>query len=556
MLGLMMDMPLTVTSIMGHVERVHGGTGIVSVTHDQPRHRCTYADAFRRARQLASALAAFGIRNGDRVGTLAWNDYRHFELYYAISCMGAVTHTINPRLFPEQIAWIVNDARDRVLFVDPLVLPIVESVRPQLQHVETIVVLSDAAHMPAVAHAGALCYEGFIAAQPEAFSWPDLEEQTACTLCYTSGTTGNPRGVLYSHRSQVLHSLFSCAVDALALSARDVVMPVVPMFHVNAWGLAYSAPLVGAKLVFPGPKAGDGETLQNLMDTEQVTFSAGVPTVWLALLAYLRRTGKRIDSLQRVVIGGAACPWSVMEEFERDHGVHVHHAWGMTEMSPLGTVNHPIRGTETLAPDEQKARRMKQGRAMFGVEMKVVDDSGAELPWDGRSAGLLKVRGPTVCAGYFQETGPVEAHAEPGWFATGDVAHIDADGYLQITDRAKDVIKSGGEWISSIDLENAAMEHPAVAEAAVIAVPHPTWTERPLLILVLRERCALTREEMLAFLRERVAKWWLPDDVVFVTQIPHTATGKILKTKLRKLYTDYKLHDDEEGKVSGCPPGQ
>ncbi len=541
MKGLMMDMPLTVTAIMRHTERASLNEEIVSVTQDNPRHRCTYAQTFRRARQLAHALTAFGIRAADRVGTLAWNDYRHVELYYAISGMGAITHTINPRLFPEQIAWIINHARDRILFVDPLVLPVVDKIRAQLPHVEALVVLTDAEHMPAASNA--LCYETFIAGQPDTFHWPDLDEQSACNLCYTSGTTGDPKGVLYSHRSQVLHSLFSSSVDALALSARDVIMPVVPMFHVNAWGLCYSAPMVGAKLVLPGPKMGDGETLQNLIETEGVTFSAGVPTVWLALLDYLRRSGKRVDSLQRLVIGGSACPWSIMEEFEQSYNVHVHHAWGMTEMSPLGTVNHPIRGTDELPASEKHARRMKQGRALFGVEMKVVNEEDIELPCDGKSAGVLKVSGPTVCAQYFQEPGPGPAHSEPGWFATGDVANIDADGYLQITDRSKDVIKSGGEWISSIDLENAAVGHPAVAEAAVIAVPHPKWAERPLLVLVLREGKTVTRDEMLEFLKPRVAKWWLPDDVVCVAEIPHTATGKILKTELRKRFTDYKLPD-------------
>jgi fatty-acyl-CoA synthase len=541
MYGLMMDLPLTVTAIMRHVERSRPDEEVVSVTCDNPRHRSTYGQTFRRARQLANALTAFGIRPADRVGTLAWNDHRHFELYYAVSCMGAITHTINPRLFPEQIAWIINHAGGRVLFVDPLIWPVIEKLRPQLTLVAAIILLTDRVHMPAVSADDVFCYEEFIGLQSDDFSWPELDERSACTLCYTSGTTGHPKGVLYSHRSQVLHSLFASAVDALALSARDVVMPVVPMFHVNAWGICYAASMVGAKLVLPGPKMGDGGTLQDLIETEQVTFSAGVPTVWMALLDYLRRTGKRIDSLQRVVIGGSACPWSVMEEFERVHHVHVHHAWGMTEMSPLGTVNHPIRGSELLSADERKARLMKQGRAMFGVEMKVVNDAGEELPHDGKSAGVLKVRGPTVCAQYFQEQAPGPAHAEPGWFATGDVAHIDHDGYLQITDRSKDVIKSGGEWISSIDLENVAMGHPAVAEAAVIAVPHPKWTERPLLVLVPRPDHTATREEVLEFLRARVPKWWLPDDVVFVSEIPHTATGKMLKTELRKQFADYKL---------------
>ncbi len=538
--GLMMDLPLTVTAIMRHAERVYGIEEMVSVTHDTPRHRQTYREAFRRARQVANGLTSLGIRAGDRVGTLAWNDHRHFELYYGISGMGAVTHTVNPRLFPEQIAWIINHAGDRVLFVDPLVWPLVERIRAELTRVEHFIVLAPEGQAPASAR-DARCYEAFIGSEPDAFDWPELDERTGCNLCYTSGTTGHPKGVLYSHRSQVLHSLFSIAVDALALSARDVVMPVVPMFHVNAWGLAYSAPMVGAKLVFPGAKMGDGATLQALIEEERVTYSAGVPTVWMALLDYLRRSGRRVDSLQRLVIGGSACPWSLMEAFGRDYGVDVHHAWGMTEMSPLGTVNHPIRGSESLAPEAQRLQRMKQGRALFGVDMKIVDDEGHEQPRDGASTGILKVRGPTVCSGYFREDGPGAAHAEAGWFATGDVAHIDADGYLQLTDRAKDVIKSGGEWISSIDLENAAMGHPAVAEAAVIAVPHPKWSERPLLVVVPRAEVPVTREQLLTFLAERVAKFWLPDDVVFVSEIPHTATGKILKTELRKRFADHKL---------------
>jgi fatty-acyl-CoA synthase len=538
--GLMMDLPLTLTAIMRHAERSCGDEEIVSVTCDAPRHRYTYAEAFARARRLANALAARGIGAGDRVGTLAWNDYRHFELYFAVSCMGAVTHTVNPRLFPDQIAWIINHAGDRLLFVDPLVWPVVERIRHALRHVEAFIVLAPAGHAPAGA-GDVLCYEDFIAGHDDDFRWPELDERAACSLCYTSGTTGNPKGVLYSHRSQVLHSLFASAVDALALSARDVIMPVVPMFHVNAWGLAYCAPMVGAKLVCPGPKMGDGATLQALIADEGVTFSAGVPTVWMALLEHLRRTGARVDSLQRLVIGGSACPWSLMEAFERDYGVEVHHAWGMTEMSPLGTVNHPVRGSEALTPAERQARRMKQGRALFGVEMKIVDDAGVEQPRDGRSAGLLKVRGPTVCARYFREDEPGEAHREPGWFATGDVAHIDGYGYLQITDRAKDVIKSGGEWISSIDLENAAVAHPAVAEAAAIALPHPKWFERPLLVVVPRDGAQVSREDLLAFLAGRVAKWWLPDDVVFVPEIPHTATGKILKAELRRRFADHRL---------------
>ena len=539
MLGLMMDRQLTITSIMEHADINHPDVEIVSVTCDHPRHRYTYAEAFRRTRRLANALLDYGIQTGDRIATFAWNDYRHFELYYAIAGIGAVTHTVNPRLFPDQITYIVNHAEDRLVFVDPLILPVLEKIRHELSSVEAYVVLTDEENMPDTDLRNAQSYESFINRHPDRIDWPDLDEKTACCLCYTSGTTGNPKGVLYHHRSMVIHTLIGISPDGLNLSVRDVVMPVVPMFHVNAWGLAYGAPAVGTKLVFPGPKMGDGATLQALIEEEEVTYSAGVPTVWLNLLKYLADSGKEVGTLERVVIGGSSCPRSIMEEFDDRHGVYVHHAWGMTEMSPLGTVNTLKPEMLELPREEQYAIRLKQGRALYGVEMKIVDDDNNELPRDGQATGLLKVRGPFICSDYYNADAPSDVHDDDGWFSTGDVGSIDAEGYLQITDRSKDVIKSGGEWISSIDLENAAVGHPDVAEAAVIGVPHPRWGERPLLIIVRKEGRDAGREEILDWLTNKVAKWWLPDDVVYVDEIPHTATGKIQKTELRKRFRDY-----------------
>ena len=536
--GLMMDVPLTIQSIMRHAERQYAEQEIVSVTCAQARYRYSYGDAFARARRLAAALARHGIRPGDRVATLAWNDYRHFELYYAIACMGAVIHTVNPRLFPQQIAYILNHAGDRLLFVDPLILPLLEALQESLTGVESVIVLADAEHMPRTSLPNVQCYETFLGGGDAGFEWPALDEQCACTLCYTSGTTGHPKGVLYSHRSMVIHSLCSVMPDGFGLSVRDVVMPVVPMFHVNAWGLCYSAPMVGAKLVLPGPKMGDGAELQALIEEEQVSFSAGVPTVWLSVLKFLRESGRRIDSLKNVVIGGSACPWSIMEEMEKHYGVYVRHAWGMTEMSPLGTVTVLKPGMEDLPPQQLQALRSKQGRCLYGVEIKIVDENNNELPWDGISAGIIKVRGPCVCREYYKPDEPDPAHGEDGWFSTGDVGTMDRDGFLQITDRTKDVIKSGGEWISSIELENAAVGHPAVAEAAAVAIAHPRWTERPLLVLVRSPGGEVDRDGMLDYLKDKVPKWWLPDAVVFVDEIPHTATGKILKSELRKRFAD------------------
>ncbi len=539
--GLMMNMPLTITSIMRHAETNHPGTEIVSVTSDNPLHRYRYSDAFRRTRQLANALSEYGIESGDRIGTLAWNDYRHFELYYAISGIGAIIHTINPRLFPEQIDYIINHAEDRLIFVDPLILPVVEGLKDRLKSVESFIIMTDEAHMPESSLSNVQCYESFVTAASDEIAWPDFDENTASGLCYTSGTTGHPKGVLYSHRAILLHAYASISPDVFNFSVGEVVMPVVPMFHVNAWGIPYAAPMVGAKLVLPGPKMGDGETLQALIEKEQVNFSAGVPTVWLALLQYLSDSGKSIATLNRVIIGGSACPESIMREFMDKHGVYVNHAWGMTETGPLGTVNTLKSGMEKLPEEELYKIKLKQGRTLFGIEMKIVDDNDIEQPRDGVAAGTLKVRGPWVCRDYFKMEGESDVHDEHGWFTTGDVATIDAEGYMQITDRTKDVIKSGGEWISSIELENIAVGHPKLLEAAVIGVAHPKWTERPLLIVIKKADENLEKEEILDWLKGKVASWWLPDDVVFVDEIPHTATGKILKLELRNRFKNYQL---------------
>jgi fatty-acyl-CoA synthase len=539
--GLMMDTPLTITSIMRHAERCHPDTQVVSVTLDAPMHRTTYGEVFRRARKLANALTRAGIRLGDRIGTLAWNDHRHLELYYGVSCMGAVLHTVNPRLFPEQVTYIVNHAHDRLMFVDPLIFPLVEKLKPHLPSLERVIVLTDDAHLPTTSLEGVVSYETFIAGEPEDFDWPVLDERTASSLCYTSGTTGHPKGVLFNHRSTVLHTYACGFKDTMNLGRQDTMLAVVPMFHANAWGLPYTCPMLGTRVVFPGPKMGDGATLTALIQSEKVTHAGGVPTIWQVLLNHARETGTVFESLQTVLVGGSACPLSIMEEFRERHGAHVIHAWGMTEMSPLGTVNTFPAGFDGWPKERQDAHRVKQGRPVYGVEMKIVDDEDRELPWDGKAAGILKVRGPWVCSDYFKLDEKSGAHAEPGWFATGDVANVSPDGTMQITDRAKDVIKSGGEWISSIDLENAATGHPKVLQAAVIGVKHPKWDERPLLVVVPRPGETPTREEVLGFLEGKVAKWWLPDDMVVVEKIPLTATGKISKLELRKQFEGYRL---------------
>jgi acyl-CoA synthetase (AMP-forming)/AMP-acid ligase II len=538
--GLMVDMGLTITSIMKHAERVNGSQEIVSVTRDNPRHRCTYAEAFSRTRQLANSIAGWGLSAGDRIATLAWNDYRHLETYYASACSGYVCHTINPRLFPEQITYIINHAEDQYVFLDADFLPLVESVAEQCPGVKGWVVMISEADMPETSLSNVICYETLLAAGSTEFDWPELDEESACALCYTSGTTGNPKGVLYSHRSTMIHAYATMMPDAMGLSSRDAVLPIVPMFHVNAWGIPYSCPMAGAKLVFPGNKMGDGETLANLINEEGVTMSAGVPTVWLGLLAYLKSSQRSIESLKSVIVGGAACPLSVMEGFDK-YDVATLVGWGMTEMSPLGTVNTSPWSRQDYSAEEFAKIRLKAGRPIFGVEMKIVDDEGNELPWDGKAFGSLKVRGPWICSNYFKLDGS-DAHEEEGWFETGDVATIDPQGFMAITDRTKDVIKSGGEWISSIDVENVATDHPKVAEAAVIGHFHSKWSERPLLIVVRgTDGADLTAEEMLAWFDGKIAKWWTPDAVEFVDELPHTATGKIQKVKLRETFKDFSF---------------
>ncbi len=539
MLGLMQDQPLLISNIIEHAARHHPDSEIVSRTLEGGIHRYTYLDAGKRARKLANALSKSGVAPGDRVATLAWNGYRHFELYYGISGIGAVMHTINPRLFPEQIAWIANHAEDKVLFFDLTFLPLVEAIAPQLTTCKAFVLMTDRAHMPQATKVPNLqCYEDMIAPESEQFAWPQFDENTASSLCYTSGTTGNPKGALYSHRSTVLHAFASAMPDTLNCSARDCILPVVPMFHVNSWGLAYSCPIVGAKMVFPGAQL-DGKSVYDLFEAEKVTMSAGVPTVWLGLLTHMKQNNLRFSTLKSTVIGGSSCPPAMIKTFQDEYGVKVLHAWGMTEMSPLGTVCNLKTKHMEWTREAQFAIEVTQGRAVFGVDMKIVNDAGVELPWDGKAFGDLMVKGPWVVREYFKGEG-----GDPlvdGWFPTGDVATISPDGYMQITDRSKDVIKSGGEWISSIDLENIAVAHPAVQQAAVIGVLHPKWDERPLLIVVKRPGMDVTREELLKFFEGKIAKWWLPDDVAFTDAIPLGATGKMLKTKLREQFKDYKL---------------
>ena len=539
MQGLMMDFPLTITSIMEHAERVHGAQEIVSVTRDNPRHRYTYADSFARVRQLANAMNGWGLSQSDRIATLAWNDYRHFETYYASACSGYVCHTINPRLFPEQIVYIINHAEDQYVFLDPDFWPLIEQVAPQCPGVKGWVVMTTPEHMPDTSVANVHCYEQLLDGQADTYAWPAIDENDACALCYTSGTTGNPKGVMYSHRSTVLHTYATMMPDSMNISSADVVLPIVPMFHVNAWGNPYACPVAGAKMVMPGNKMGDGPTLATLINEEGVTMSAGVPTVWLNLLAHLRSSGQRVETLQRVVVGGSACPLSVMEEFDT-YGVDTRHAWGMTEMSPLGTSNSSGARRHQYDADSFAAMRTNVGQPIFGVEVKITDDDNNELPWDGVAFGALKVRGPWICSSYFKLEGS-SAHAEEGWFETGDVATIDARGNVSITDRTKDVIKSGGEWISSIEVENCATGHPMVAEAAVIGRIHPKWGERPLLIVVKNGQGDVTPDELKAFLDGQIAKWWIPDDVQYIEEMPHTATGKIQKMKLREMFEDYQF---------------
>jgi fatty-acyl-CoA synthase len=542
MLGLMSEWPLLISSILTHAATYHGEVEIVSRTVEGPIHRYTYRQAEHRTKQLANALQRLGISPGDRVATLACNTYRHFELYYAISGIGAVCHTINPRLFDDQIVYIVNHAADRLLFVDSTFLPLVERLAPRLPADCRIVPLSEADAAVETALPTLPCYETLLAGESPDFDWPEFDERTAASLCYTSGTTGHPKGALYSHRSTVLHALGASLPDGIPASARDTVCPVVPLFHACGWGVAYAAPMNGAKLVLPGPRL-DGASLCELFDAEGVTVSQGVPTVWLGFEAYLCASERNCATLRRVVCGGSAVPPSLIEAFAR-RGIELTHAWGMTEMSPLGTVAALKAKHCSLDPPAELALKAKQGRPVFGVEMKIVDEHGHAQPHDGKSMGELLVRGPWVVSGYFENEAAGAAAIEPdGWFHTGDMATIDPDGYMQITDRKKDVIKSGGEWISSIDLENAAVAHDDVAEAAVIAIPDQHWGERPLLVVMPRPGCQPERDALLDLLARQFPKWMLPEEVVCIAEMPHTATGKIMKTRLRELFCRDRLRE-------------
>ena len=539
LMGQMMSEPLLISSIIAFAARHYGGTEIVSRRVEGDLHRYTYRDCERRSRRIAQALQGLGVSIGDRVATLAWNGYRHMELYYGVSGSGAVLHTINPRLHPDQIAYIVTHAEDKYLFFDLTFLPAMELMAQHCKTVKGFVLMTDRERMPAqTGIANLLCYEDLIDSADDSYAWPLFDEYSAASLCYTSGTTGNPKGALYSHRSTVLHAYGSAMPNALNVRASDTVLPVVPMFHVNAWGLPYSVPLSGAKMVYPGA-ALDGKSLYELFEAEQVTFSAGVPTVWLGLINYALQNQLRFSSFRRTVIGGAACPPAMMDTLIDQFDVEVIHAWGMTEMSPLGTAGGLHSRHLALPKDAQRKILQKQGHAIYGVDMKIVDDAGVELAWDGVTYGHLLVKGPWIISKYFKDEGGDVL--QDGWFPTGDVATIDADGYMQITDRSKDVIKSGGEWIGTIDLENIASGHPAVMQAACIGIAHPKWDERPLLLVVKRPGHDITAAELLAFFEGKVAKFWMPDDVLFIEALPMGATGKIQKNKLREQFRDHRL---------------
>jgi fatty-acyl-CoA synthase len=540
MRGTMQDWPLTMGRVIDHAAKLHGGREIVSRSVEGPIRRTTYAEVRRNALKLAKRLAQLGVKPGDRIGTLAWNTWRHLEAWYGITGAGAVYHTLNPRLFSEQIAWIADHGGDRMILTDLTFVKLLEGVQDKLPQVERFVVLCAAADLPETSLRGAVAYETLLAEADEDFRWVEVDENDAAGMCYTSGTTGNPKGVVYSHRSNVLHAMQVIQPDMLGFRARDRVMPVVPFFHANGWSIALSAPMAGATLVLPGPKM-DGPSIYELLTAERVTFSAAVPTVWLALLQHLETDPSLgLPDLDRVVIGGSACPRAVTERFRDRYGVEVLHAWGMTEMSPLGTVCSLKPEVEGATGEAWLDVKQKVGHPPFGVEMRIVDDHGHELPWDDVAYGRLQVRGPAVTAGYFRGEGGAVLDPD-GWFDTGDVAAIDPHGYTRIVDRNKDVIKSGGEWISSIDLENLAVGHPDVAEAAVIGIAHPKWDERPLLVVVPKPGRRPDKAGLLAHMEGRVAKWWLPDDVVVVDDIPHTATGKIQKTALRERFRDYRL---------------
>ena len=543
MLGLMQDWPLLCHRIIDHAAKFHAERKVISRSVEGPIVETTYAEIRTRALKVAKRLEKDGIKLGDRVATMAWNTGRHLEVWYGILGLGAIYHTVNPRLFSEQICWIINHAEDRMMFVDLTFLPALEKAIANnpgaLKTIERYIILTDGAHMPPTSLKNAVAYEDWIAEVDDDFAWREFDENTAAGMCYTSGTTGHPKGVLYSHRSNVLHAFMASLPDSKGISSRDVVLPVVPFFHANGWSLAFSCPMTGASLVMPGAKM-DGPSIYELLNTYKVSFTAAVPTVWLMLLQDLEKTGEKLPYLKRVVIGGSACPRAMAKTFEEVYGVEVVHAWGMTEMSPLGSLCTMKPEYAALTGDARLDIQQKQGHPPFGVEMKITDDANNELPWDGKTFGRLKVRGPAVAKAYFKGDGG-EVFDSDGWFDTGDVATMDKHGYMQVTDRAKDVIKSGGEWISSIDLENLAVGHPKVAEAAVIGVAHPKWDERPLLVIVLKKGEVATKEDILGFMQGKIAKWWMPDDVAFVDEIPHTATGKIQKLTLRQQFKDYVL---------------
>jgi len=538
MQGLMQDWPLLCHRIIDHAAINAGERPVISRSIEGPMHRTNYAEIRKRALRVAQRLERDGLRLGDRVATLAWNTWRHLETWYGILGIGAVYHTINPRLFTNQIAWIINHAEDRVIMTDVTFLPILEKIADRIPTIERTIVYCDAAHMPATSLRNAVPYEDWLAEADGDFAWKSFDENTAAGMCYTSGTTGNPKGVLYSHRSNVLHAMTASRPDMIGLSGRDIAMPVVPLFHANGWAIGFAAPMAGATLILPGQKL-DGPSIYQLLNDYRVTCTAAVPTVWLALLQDLEKTGGKLPYLRRVVIGGSACPRAMISTFQDVYGVEVTHAWGMTEMSPLGTTCSLKAEYADLKGDALLDILQKQGHSPFGVEMKITDDEGRRMPWDGKTFGRLKVRGPAVAKAYFKDDSNILD--EEGFFDTGDVGTIDRYGYLNITDRSKDVIKSGGEWISSIELENIAVGHPKVAEAAVIGIRHPKWDERPLLVIVLKAGQKASKEEMLTFLEGKIAKWWMPDDVAFVAEIPHTATGKIQKTALRDQFKDYVL---------------
>ena len=543
MLGLMMDSPLLIKNLAQHGERNHGFREVVSITADHERHRYTINESLARSRRVSNLLDRLGVSDDGRIATLAWNDFRHLELYYGVSCSGRILHTVNPRLFADQLVYIINHAEDEWVFFDIAFTQALEAIADKCPGVKGYIALTSEEHMPQSSLPNLQCYETLIEAESDEYEWPDFDERRASSLCYTSGTTGNPKGVLYSHRSTVLHSYGLCLPDAAALSARDAILPVVPMFHVNAWGYPYAAVMVGAKLVFPGHKLSQPDLLVDLINQEDVTIAGGVPTVWLPLLEYIRTSGRSLAPLDRTIIGGSACPLSMIEEFRDNHGVTVLHGWGMTEMSPLGVCNRPNSETAKLEGEALREQIAKQGRPLPGVDLKIVGEDGTELPWDGEQFGSLKVRGPWVCSDYYKLDKPSEAHAEEGWFETGDVATIDSEGFVKITDRTKDVIKSGGEWISSIDLENVAIADEQVRECAVVGMHHPKWQERPLLVVVSDHESDDLKQRLLAAFEGKVARWWIPNDVVFVAELPHTATGKVSKLTLREQLSGYQFPD-------------